>query len=430
MKKLPETKQVAEITRRDFVGNTLIGAGVALLTMAAPAVVRPALAQTIDLPLNDLPPDWSGPSGIGDYAGKNGNTASVVNAGHGLVRDGLLLKRIQEAQPVDDLYDLIIVGSGISGLTSAYVYQKAKPNARILILDQHAIFGGEAKLNQFEVDGVLLQGPQGSTVANLFPDYPFMKELQFDKPPPFTKPRNTRLSIPWNSWGAMLWTQSIFDQAYYIEAKGMVRNPWRNNLANVPFPDKVKKAIVQVIEYQHPEEVKDADAILDSMTYKEFLLKYVKVPAESIAEVCAFFDQAFAAAGCYRSAWMSAYSANFLALPGVVNFGNPTPFFYNQPIDKLSDEFKNIVRSGQFPGGNAHIARRFLKLGKPEAIRGEYNYADVEYGRVNWEKLDLPGDRYRLRLSSTVFSVAHNDQPERATNVVVTYAKGAKMYAV
>jgi spermidine dehydrogenase len=185
MKEVLDKNNVNEITRRDFVGGTLIGAGAALLTSAAPGVLRPALAQTVDAPLNNLTPDWNGPSGVGDYAGKNGNTAAVVNAGHGFVRYGLLAKRIREAQSVDEIYDLVIVGSGISGMTSAYVYQKARPQARILCLDQHDIFGGEAKMNQFDVGAVPLHGPQGSTVMNLFPDYPFLKELQLEKPPPF-----------------------------------------------------------------------------------------------------------------------------------------------------------------------------------------------------------------------------------------------------
>jgi spermidine dehydrogenase len=228
----------------------------------------------------------------------------------------------------------------------------------------------------------------------------------------------------------MLWTQTYFDQAYYIEGKGFIRNPWRNNLADVPFPDKLKKAIVQVIEYSHPEPVKDADTLLDSMTYKAFLVDYVKVPSDVVDDVCAYFDKAFAAAGCYRSAWMSAYSATFLALPAVVNFGNPTPFFYNQPSSQASEEFKDIVRSGQFPGGNAHIARRFLKLIKPEVITGAFNFADVEYGTINWDKLDRAEDRYRLRLSATVFSVAHNDKPAQSSHVIVSYAKDGQMYSV
>ena len=66
----------ASITRRDFIGSTLVGSGALLMGMPAPA-----LAQ-------GLGASWTGYSGIGDYARSNGNVASVVNAAHG-VRDGI-----------------------------------------------------------------------------------------------------------------------------------------------------------------------------------------------------------------------------------------------------------------------------------------------------------------------------------------------------
>ena len=48
-------------------------------------------------------------------------------------------------------FDLVVVGGGISGLAAAYFYRQARPNARILILDNHDDFGGHAKRNEFHV---------------------------------------------------------------------------------------------------------------------------------------------------------------------------------------------------------------------------------------------------------------------------------------
>jgi spermidine dehydrogenase len=58
----------SNITRRDFVGGTLLGTGAALMGMGPPSAVRTAQAQTIAAPLTGLGPDWTGPGGIGDYA--------------------------------------------------------------------------------------------------------------------------------------------------------------------------------------------------------------------------------------------------------------------------------------------------------------------------------------------------------------------------
>src|ERR1700726_937617 len=146
----------ATITRRDFIGTTLIGSGALLLSAAAPSFAQGLTSQ------------WNGYAGIGDYARSNGNIASVVNAAHG-IRDGIYEARIATAPEVDKLYDLIIVGGGFAGLIAAYEFRKARPNGSCLILENHPVFGGEAKQNQMLVDGVMLTGPQGSNGA-IVPD--------------------------------------------------------------------------------------------------------------------------------------------------------------------------------------------------------------------------------------------------------------------
>ena len=62
------------ITRRDFIGSTLIASGAALLSPHA-------AARPVD--------EFTGYGGLGDYATSNGNTLEVVTAGHQM-RDGVL----------------------------------------------------------------------------------------------------------------------------------------------------------------------------------------------------------------------------------------------------------------------------------------------------------------------------------------------------
>ena len=47
----------------------------------------------------------------------------------------------------------MVVGGGISGLTAAHVFRKARPDARVLVLDNHDDFGGHAKRNEFTHNG-------------------------------------------------------------------------------------------------------------------------------------------------------------------------------------------------------------------------------------------------------------------------------------
>src|SRR5258706_15180099 len=131
--------------------------------MASPAAVRTAAAQTTKLPMTGLGPDWTGPGGIGDYGRSNGNTAEVVNAAHSAIRNHERDRGIASAKDTGESYDLIIVGCGISGLSAGHTYHKSRPTSAGLMLDPHPIFVGDAQQNGFEVDGLRLAAPQGST---------------------------------------------------------------------------------------------------------------------------------------------------------------------------------------------------------------------------------------------------------------------------
>ena len=143
----------APITRRDFLNSALLASGAALLETRAPLVRQAPNATN---------PAWEGPGGVGDYARSHGNMWSAVTTAHEL-RDGAFNGDAIRRRAVDsgERYDLIVVGGGISGLGAAAFFQKLR-GGRVLVLDNHAMVGGEAKRNEFLVDGVRLIGPQGS----------------------------------------------------------------------------------------------------------------------------------------------------------------------------------------------------------------------------------------------------------------------------
>src|SRR5690349_24730545 len=138
------------ISRRDFLNGTLLASAGLLLKGKAPTI-SPADA-------------FNGYGGIGDYRHSNGNTWEVVSAGHAL-RDGgsAFEQRIANAVDTRETYDLVAVGGGISGLAAAIFCQKYK-GGRALVIDNHLIFGGEAKRNEFLVDGQRLTAHQGSAI--------------------------------------------------------------------------------------------------------------------------------------------------------------------------------------------------------------------------------------------------------------------------
>ena len=64
-------------------------------------------------------------------------------------------------------FDLVVVGGGLSGLAAAYFYQqKHGKDKKVLILDNHDDFGGHAKRNEFEIDDNTLIGYGGTMLLS------------------------------------------------------------------------------------------------------------------------------------------------------------------------------------------------------------------------------------------------------------------------
>ncbi len=421
-----------EITRRDFVGSALLGSGSVLLGMASPAAVRTAAAQTMGLPMTGLGPDWTGPGGIGDYARSNGNTADVVNAAHSAIRNHERDRGIASAKDTGESYDLIIVGCGISGLSAGHTYHKSRPTSAVLMLDQHPIFGGEAKQNEFEVDGYRLAAPQGSTGivvpftkakdagmwTHFTKDLGFPDEFVFQKPTGLTKD----ILIPHDAWFPMHigWEQS--DTGFYYEGKGWVRNPWRDGFRNAPISESAKRALLEMDTFRTPPVRDDWAQWLDSITYEKFLTDVVGIRGEDLHEVTRYINPVAAAEGCGLGAdVISAYSAYNFLLPGVIGYYR----YQNGGVDPTDELYL-----ASFPGGNAGTARCFVKKIIPAAFKGEYRLADILNSPVQWEQLDRPNQPVRMRVSSTVIEVVHADPSNPAKGVIVTYAHGGSLYRV
>ena len=125
------------ITRRDFLNGTQVAIGASLFTPWTDVFGR----ATSDFSLG---PDYYPPTKTG-LRGSHDGAWEAIHA------------RVAGATwPVGDIeeeYDLVVVGAGISGLSAAHFYRQANPAARILILDNHDDFGGHAKRNEFQVNG-------------------------------------------------------------------------------------------------------------------------------------------------------------------------------------------------------------------------------------------------------------------------------------
>jgi spermidine dehydrogenase len=400
----------APITRRDFVEATLIGSGAILLGAAAPARAQGLTSQ------------WNGYAGIGDYARSNGNIASVVNAAHG-VRDGIYEAKIASAEAVDEPYDLIIVGGGFAGIIAAYEFHKARPNGRCLVLDNHPVFGGEAKQNQVLVDGVMLTGPQGSNGAVVpRPDNTYAHvvglwdEIGLPRSFDFVDPTGAATSLRFarDNYDPMYWREDAPSLGYFFDTpfatnRQWVIDPWSDDLGRAPLSPEARRSWVQ---WKHAPILAHGDEAstnrwLDSMSYGDLVVRELKLSKD----VFRLSDPLVATADYgVSSDAISAYGAKLLGLPGTD---------------------KNAISNGafSFPGGNAAILRHIVKSLLPDAITGSRSFADVLYAPIDFAALDRP-QHTRIRLGATAVAVRHDGSPETSKSVTVTYAVDGRLERV
>ncbi len=128
------------ITRRDFLNGTA-------LTIAAGLTPQAQVAADPDR----YPPALTGMRGQHDGS---------FGVAHAIARNSGVY-RFEGLAP-EESYDLVVVGGGISGLAAAWFYRRARPDARVLVLDCLDDFGGHAKRNEFAIDGRRLIGYGGS----------------------------------------------------------------------------------------------------------------------------------------------------------------------------------------------------------------------------------------------------------------------------
>lgn len=433
-KKNTKTNINLSITRRDFVNSTLMGSGAALLAMQAPSFAQTQRVETITPGVDE---SWYGYGGVGDYAASHGNTPEVVNTAHNL-RDGMYGADSDiEVIDLDETYDLIIVGAGMAGLGAAFEYSKtASADQKCLMIENHPIFGGESKRNEFEVDGSLLIGPQGANgfsapsneealrFPDVNPDIRYMVELGISTDFTYAELTNTDkdIHIAKDSYGFQYWQEDITSVGYYLGKNDQGENQWSidpiaNGYADMDGSDQDKLDLEnwRTFNFETPDQP-DFDTWIDSVTYKEYVEDYLGFSPY----VTRHADVILAGSVGLGADSLSANSARGLGMP---IFGGTTV--------RESTSGPSTWTRHSMPGGNDGFARHFIKKIFPNAIEGSYNFNDILNGKIRFSELDNPANPIRMRLHSTVVKVEHdNANPENSEGVIVTYSNNNQTYRV
>ena len=367
-----------KIQRRDFINGMLIAAGTTAVGSSFP--MRMYAAGTT------FPCD--GPIGSDPRVLRGGNLPSVFNIAHWL-RDGRLTFKtnsvvissspcdsFQGSQPIlvdNGNYELIIVGSGMSGCSAAYYTTRQRTGTKILILDGQPTPGGNANRD----DAAPIPDVASTATAYAVQPYaPFLEDI-------------------YNTTG-ILWQNYVVPApfySYFFDSQTPYVNPGTNSwnidtygigLNSVPYPmnivNDLKAARQDLMNWYHkpgaPTDPADNSNpkydYLSPMTFDAYL-RQTKGFHPAVSD---FYTRYAVDALDGTMAQASAYTS----------------------ISFLGAEY---FPSFAYPGGNSGMLRHIIKWLIPNAISGS-SEAEILGNPFNLVAMDNPNNDVRIRQGALV----------------------------
>ena len=409
------------IARRDFLDGVALAIGVTAGAAAGGALL-PGLALGDEAAPQDRP-DYYPPL----LTGLRGSHPGSFEAAHAL-RDGML-KIPDEAPGTVEDYDLVVVGGGISGLAAAHFYRAARPDARILILENHDDFGGHAKRNEFRLRERLHLMNGGTLEIDSPRPYSvvasgLLRTLGID-PVALEKQCADDKFYPSQGLGVGL----FFDKETFGADKlvtGAGQKPWREVLAGAPLSPKVREDIARIeedsVDYMPGLGSDEKKARLARMSYEDYLVKVIKADPGVVPY--------------YRARTHGEWGVGTDAVGALEVWPFGFPGFKGLGLKPGAAPHMGYTAAGyaeggsakfHFPDGNASIARLLVRKLVPEAIPGS-TAEDVVTARADYTKLDRPGAPVRIRLSSTAVRVRNRGNPSGGVEIV--YSRAGRLAAV
>ena len=387
------------VTRRDFLNGARVAIGASILAPWA-QLLADGLAQGADY----YPPALTGLRGTHDGAWE---TMHARVAG----------KSWPDADP-EEQYDLIVVGGGISGLASARFYRQQKPDARILVLDNHDDFGGHAKRNEFSINGTTRIGYGGTESIDTPSAYSeaarqTLRDIGIHTER-FYKYFDQTLYSSLGMARGIVFDQENFGQRKLVTGYG--KKPWEQFAAEAPLNDRARKDFVRIQtekkDYLPGLSREERIAKLRRISYEAWLRDYCKVDQQLLE--------------LWRKWGISFWCVGIDQIPCTLIHD------YDGGMPGLDYTIRRVGHRGDepyifhFPDGNASVARLLVRSLIPAAMPGT-TMEDVVTTRADYSQLDRADARVRIRLNSTAVHVKHTPKQDA---VDVTYVTKGNAHTV
>jgi spermidine dehydrogenase len=400
------------VSRRDFMNGALLASGAWMVSQSIPLRAFTAAARADTQPAKVGADACDGPMGTDPRALRGGNLPAAFRVAHWM-RDGRLSfasAQVTLAAGCDsqkgkfavaddpESYDVIISGSGISGLSAAFFIRRSNPKARILILDANAHFGGNA--GRDEGGGLpVMASTAGSYGVAPYADY--LREIY------------RQIGVDWERYKIVNPMYSYFfdDRTPGVRKghRGWNLDSYGKGVSSFPYSPEVVAQLTKCKQVFREWASKDG-APTDPADASD--------PAHDALSTRSLHDYLTQTLGCdpVVSDFYTAYTVD--ALGGAARDVNA-----HSAIAFLGSEYGELFA---FPGGTSGVARHLIRWLIPDVIEGKH----VLMGKVRSDRLDRSGQGVRVRQGAVVVRADPETGGGKATTpgASVIYCKDGKFY--